>query len=452
MDIHSIKNIYFLGIGGIGMSALASYFMEKGCNVYGYDLTSTGITDQLTRQGAVIHFDESPSKIPREIELVVYTPAISRDHEEYRYFEKKGIPILKRSEVLGIISKTLPTIAVAGTHGKTTITAMISHILFPEKKCMAFIGGISKNLHSNFVSDPAPEVLVVEADEYDRSFLSLHPSVAIITSMDADHLDIYDTPQFLEKSFQDFANQLKPGGSLVIHESICSKIEHPRKITYSLNHTADCFATNIHAVPNKVTFDIHYQGVIYKEVSLLVTGNYNIQNALAAFCAVIAGQAEGEKLLAPSFILQKLATFTGVKRRFDYQICRPDLIYIDDYAHHPEEIRSFLTAVRALYPGKKITGIFQPHLYSRTRDFSKEFISSLELLDHVILLDIYPAREIPIPGITSDWLLQQIKKERKTLLSFDTVIPYLKRHKPEILVTIGAGNIDKLVPVLQAEL
>ena len=449
MDITKVKCVYFLGIGGIGMSALAHYFLHNGCAVYGYDLTPSDVTDTLAQQGVVIHFEEDITQIPPQVDLVIHTPAVSTQHAEYQYFVTHRIPIYKRAQLLGLISKTKPTIAVAGTHGKTSTTALISHILHPEKSIMAFIGGIAKNLNSNFTVNDCYEMIVAEADEYDRSFLSLHPSTAIITSMDADHLDIYGGKESLEESFQLFANQIAKEGHLIIHEKIASQIKHPHKITYSFSESADYYASDIRLYPNRTIFTLHGQGETIPDIELSVPGAYNLLNALAAIAAVrVAYQGRGEAIDL-AWLTSKLSSFSGVKRRFDYQLYRDDIVYIDDYAHHPEEIRSFLQAVKAIFPDKKITAIFQPHLYSRTRDFANEFATTLAIADEVILLDIYPARELPIEGVTSNWLLSLIDKEEKIALTKEALLPYLQEHKPEILVTIGAGDIDRLVPKIR---
>lgn len=429
------------------MSALAFYFMEMGDKVYGYDLTPSPITDQLIAKGAEIHFEENIEKIPEKVDLVVYTPAVSQNHAEYQYFLKQQIPVFKRSEILGQLSSEKPTIAVAGTHGKTTTTALATHLLYPEYPVTAFIGGVAKNFDSNYVIAPNSEIVVVEADEYDRSFLTLSPSVAIITSMDADHLDIYHGKTNLEEAFQCFADKILPNGTLVIHEDIADQIEHPSKITYGFSENADCRADKIVLYPNRITFDLHYRNSYYPQLELGITGRYNLLNALAAIAALFAAYPQKEEQEMLPF-LQKLKTFQGVKRRFDYQIYTDQLIYIDDYAHHPHEISSFLKSVKMLFPEKSLTAVFQPHLYSRTRDFADEFARSLELADKIILLDIYPAREEPIAGVSSAWLLSLIQKEDKRLLSKEELIPFLQKAKPEVLVTIGAGDIDRLVPIL----
>ena len=442
--METAKKIYFLGIGGIGMSALAHYYLLEGCKVYGYDRTPSPITDKLTSEGALIHFEENPDIIPQDIDFVIYTPAISKDNKEYVFFSDKKTPIYKRAQVLGMITDKYRTAAVAGTHGKTTTTSMLAHILNDERNTIAFIGGIAKNFDSNFVLHPHPEIAVVEADEFDRSFLTLHPAVAIITSMDADHLDIYGSKAKLEESFNLFATQVS--GTVVTNENIAPLIRHSDSLTYGFKEESKCRATNITAHANITNFIIHYLDETPVEITLPAPGKHNVLNATAAYAAA--------RLLGiePETIRKKLATFSGVKRRFDYQIERPDLVFIDDYAHHPEELRSIITSVKEIYNSKKLTVVFQPHLYTRTRDFAHEFAEVLSIADKIILLPIYPARELPIQGIDSQYLLNLIENNDKILLEKKELLPYLKKNKPEVLLTLGAGDIDRLVPVIKEEL
>jgi UDP-N-acetylmuramate--alanine ligase len=443
------KRLYFLGIGGIGMSALARYCLQAGKEVYGYDLTPTPLTDELQQAGAHIHYEEQPELIPEGIDFVVYTPAVSVEHAEYQYFIKHNIPIIKRAQLLGMLSAQYPTIAIAGTHGKTTTTAMTAQLLHGEKPLMAFIGGIAKNFDSNFILDKNLQYAVVEADEFDRSFLHLSPAVAVITSMDADHLDIYNDKRHLEESFQLFAERIVPDGALVIHEAIAECIVHPRKVTYGLGAACHYRITEVVMQRETASFRLLCRDKNYS-VRLGVSGMHNILNATAAFATV---QAQfGDEAAQSTRFLDKLAQFSGVKRRFDYQIIRPDLIYIDDYAHHPEELRAIITAIKSIYADKQITGIFQPHLFTRTRDFARDFAEVLSLLDEVILLEIYPARELPIPGINSTYLLNLIPHNRKQLLSKEALLPYLQQTHLEVLLTLGAGDIDRLVPVLRERL
>jgi len=444
MTLDKINTIYFLGIGGIGMSALARFFLLQGKQVYGYDLTSTEITSQLITEGAHIHFEEDISKIPAQIDMVIYTPAIPKEHKEYQYFINQKTPLLKRSEILGILCSNYPTIAVAGTHGKTTTTAIITQIM--REKILSFIGGIAKNFNSNFVYEPDFNTIIVEADEFDRSFLTLHPQVAVITSIDADHLDIYGSHEQLKESFQLFANQIQPDGVLVIYDEIADEIVHPNKVTYGFSEGANYRIWNM----EYGIWNIECGGAKYCiPLTLNIPGKHNVLNAVAALAACFEFLLWKKEETDVATLAEKLTNFTGVKRRFDIRIQRDDLVYIDDYAHHPEEIRAFLEAVKKSYPAKKITGIFQPHLYSRTQNFIQEFADALEVLDEIILLDIYPAREKPIEGITSDYLLSFIKNENKKLLKKEELVPYLQENKPEVLVTMGAGDIDKVVSVLE---
>ena len=427
------------------MSALAQYFLAEGDEVYGYDLTPSPITDMLTQKGAVIHFDDNPDKIPHDIGFAVYTPAVPRTNAEFQYFTENNIPLYKRSQVLGHITEQLPAVAVAGTHGKTTTTSMVAHLLAPEVSIAGFIGGIAKNFHDNLVLGANPAAAVAEADEYDRSFLTLHPTVAIITSMDADHLDIYGTRDNLVAAFQQYATQSK---TVLVEESIADQIEHPHKLIYGIGKNTDYQAENIHLAPNCATFDLRTPDGVMPQLQLRANGLYNVLNATAAVAALLVlfkSEHPAVKPATPILIADKLRTFAGVKRRFDYIVDREDFIYIDDYAHHPEEMHSFISAVRKIYPEKQICGIFQPHLYSRTRDFAKQFAEVLSQLDEVILLPIYPAREQPIPGITSEYLLSLIDNPNKRVLGKEELLPYLQAHKPEVLLTIGAGDIDRFV-------
>lgn len=438
------RKIYFLGIGGIGMSALARYFMHAGDEVYGYDLTPSPLTDQLSVEGAHIHFTEDVSQIPAQVDFVVYTPAVSKQHAEYQYFVENNIPIYKRSQVLGMITQGHRTLAVAGTHGKTTTTSMLAQIFHVAQPVTAFIGGIAKNFDSNLVLSANAETFIVEADEFDRSFLTLYPSIAVITSMDADHLDVYGDKNHLVESFQQFANQVDKDGALVICEKVAAKIDHPHKMVYGFEPTTDFYAHHIEQWPHKAAFDVRCPDGQSRHIELGVSGLHNILNATAAFAVAYLSHLPDEVIAA------QLSQFSGVKRRFDFQVVSDEAVYIDDYAHHPEEIKAFLKAVRQIYPDKQLTGIFQPHLFSRTRDFAPQFAEALSLLDQVILLNIYPAREKPIPGITSQYLLDMIPVENKMLLEDNQLLDYLKAHRPEVLLTIGAGNIDRFVPKIKA--
>ena len=436
------KQIYFLGIGGIGMSALAQYFLQRGDRVSGYDLTPSAVTEMLQRKGADIHFEGDIAKIPAEVDFVVYTPAVPKDFVEYQYLVGTGVPMYKRSQVLGHITDELKTLAVAGTHGKTTTTSMIAHLLYPEQPLAAFVGGISKNLGDNYVCSPNPGTAVVEADEFDRSFLTLHPEVSVITSMDADHLDIYRDVEDLRDAFRQFAAQTKR--AVIVEEAVAQYVDHPGKRVYGTDDQSDYYAYDLDYGQEYSRFSLHTPFRELQDVVLPAHGRYNVLNATAAIAAVMEA--------FPGFpveeIRRKMSTFEGVKRRFDYIVRRPDFVYIDDYAHHPNEMRSFITAVRSIYPGKTLCGVFQPHLYTRTRDFADEFAAALDLLDRVILLPIYPAREKPIEGITSEFLLSKVTVADKRVLQKAELEPYLRTNRPDVLLTIGAGDIDRLVPVL----
>ena len=448
MNLASIHKIYFLGIGGIGMSALARYFLMNGAEVHGYDKTPTSLTGLLQSEGMKIHFTEDVSQIPPSIDLVVYTPAVPVEHAEFRHFGLMGTPMLKRAEVLGLISTAYHTIAVAGTHGKTTITTMAAHLLTQSTVgCSAFLGGISKNYGSNLLFNKNSEFLVVEADEFDRSFLHLHPQTAIITSMDADHLDIYGSAENLRESFLQFASQVVAGGNLIIHHSLKSAFPKPDNsrnfYTYGIECKVDFSAHNLRLAENHYTFDLHHPSGIINNITLGFAGYYNVENSVAAIAAALISGVDTEA------IRTSLPLFGGVKRRFEIHINEPRFAYIDDYAHHPAELKACISSARRMFPGRQITGIFQPHLYSRTRDFSDEFARSLEMLDKVILLDIYPARELPITGITSEWLLQKINLKDKQLMPVASVPEWLRLNQPDVLLTMGAGDIDLLVSPIE---
>jgi len=424
------------------MSALAQYFLQLGDKVYGYDLTPSPVTEMLQRKGAEIHFEGDVTQIPEKVDFVVVTPAVPKDFVEYQYFVEKGLPMYKRSQVLGHITDELKTLAVAGTHGKTTTTSMIAHLLWPEQPLVAFIGGIAKNLNDNYVCSPNPQTAVVEADEFDRSFLTLHPEVSVITSMDADHLDIYRDVEDLRGAFRQFASQTSH--TVLVHEAVAQHITQPNKKTYGSGESCDYRACHIEYRQEVSCFDLQTPQRTIAGLQLPAHGLYNIWNATAAVAAVL----EAFPNMPEEVVRQKISTFAGVKRRFDYIVRRNDFVYIDDYAHHPNEMRSFITAVREIYPDKTICGVFQPHLYTRTRDFADEFAAVLDLLDIPILLPIYPAREKPIEGIDSEFLLRKMRNPNKLLLQKTELSPYLQNHRPEVLLTIGAGDIDRLVPEL----
>jgi len=439
----NIEYIFFIGIGGIGMSALAKYFKILGKKVSGYDRTPSLITAQLKELDIPVFFEDSIEVLPQKTDLVIYTPAIPSTHKQLTYFRDNGYPIKKRAEILGSVAQDRYCIAVAGTHGKTTTTALISHILHNAKAdFMAFMGGISKNFNSNFTGSPNNKYIVAEADEYDKSFLQLHPDIAIITAMDADHLDIYGSQEKMIESYNTFASQIKKEGTLVLKHNISKKITNKNieVTTYSLDEDSSYKSYNIRITDAAYTFDVLCPGnKVFRNLKLNIGGRHNIENAVAAI-------AVSTKLGIEERIIRKsLETFKGVLRRFDIRINHKKLIYIDDYAHHPEELKMFINSVREFYPGKTITGVFQPHLFSRTRDFADDFAKSLEQLDEVILLDIYPAREKPIEGITSKWLLDKITNKNKMLCTKEALIETLVKQKNDIILTIGAGDIDGLV-------
>ncbi len=452
-------SIYFLGIGGIGMSALARYFSTQGNSVSGYDKTPTPLTDQLIREGMAIHFMEDVSLIPANPELVIYTPAVPADHLEFRYFKEHGIPMKKRAEVLGMISGKYKTVAVAGTHGKTTTSTMISHILRTAGVgSIAFLGGISNNYGTNFWNDSNPAgiaeeqptgsretVCVVEADEYDKSFLQLSPFIAVITSADADHLDIYGNHDDMKKTFADFTAKIVEGGSLAMKSGTMvspANAGHYTVFDYAVDSKSAFHAQNIRVEDGLYHFDfVHPKGTIDNLV-LNVPGKFNLENAIAALTV-------GQLLEIGEQCLRKaLRTYQGVQRRFEFRVRRPDMVYIDDYAHHPEELRACITAARELYPDRKITGVFQPHLFSRTRDLADGFARSLELLDELILMEIYPAREKPVEGVSSQMLLDRVGISQKKLVQKADLIAEIVACNPEVLLTMGAGDIDQFVEPL----
>jgi UDP-N-acetylmuramate--alanine ligase len=449
MDISTLKSVYLLGIGGIGMSALARYFHSQGAFVSGYDRYSSNVTQNLEEEGIAIHYDENIELIPANVDLVIITPAIPKDNAERIYLQSTGIPMLKRSEVLGMLTKHHKTIAVAGTHGKTTTSTLIAHILNQSSVgCNAFLGGISKNYSTNLIINPNSEWIVTEADEYDRSFHHLFPTHAVITAIDADHLDIYGNYAEMLKAFIQFAHQVKPGGSIVVKKGLETLIgDLPGKtiLTYDIVNEADYFAFDIKLSLGGNTYSIKTPEGILSDVSLGVPALMNIENSVAAVAmAQLAGCSNSE-------IAEGLRTFKGILRRFEVQYQQSNLVYIDDYAHHPEEIKALVNSVRQLYPGLPITGIFQPHLYSRTSDFASGFAQSLDLLDKAYLLDIYPARERPIPGVDSHLIANQMINPAE-IISKEAAIDLSKHFLHGILLTIGAGDIDNLVAPITAQL
>jgi UDP-N-acetylmuramate--alanine ligase len=442
IELNKINRIYFIGIGGIGMSALARYFNSKGVIVSGYDKTETTLTQQLTKEGIKIHYEDNLEFIDKEAQLIVYTPAVPAEHKELNYYKNNGYEVVKRSDVLGAITKSSFNICVAGTHGKTTTSTMIAHLLRDSGfGCNAFLGGIAVNYSSNFWSSEK-NVCVVEADEYDRSFLKLSPDVAIITAMDADHLDIYGTAESVEQAFIDFSSKVKPGGLLISKFDLkrSTDLKADEHITYSLNdNKADVFATNIKMNNGSYQFDIITKDWKLEDVVLNMGGLHNIENAVAAISVAHHLKIEDDK------IKKAISSFKGVKRRFEYIIKNENQIMIDDYAHHPEELRALISGAKSLFSNKKCTIIFQPHLYTRTRDFADGFATSLDLADEVILLPIYPARELPIEGVTSEMVLSKMKSQHKSVKTKEGLLNWVKNNKTELLITAGAGDIDMLV-------
>ena len=459
-------NYYFLGIGGIGMSALARYFHQRGDRVSGYDRTETPLTRQLVAEGIPVHYQDNPALIPDGIDLVVYTPAVPTDTAEYRYLLEKGYPIKKRSQVLGEITRGKKCIAVAGTHGKTSTSSMIAHILsHTDAGCSAFLGGVSKNFNSNVLVNNDSEYVVVEADEYDRSFLQLTPYCAVITATDADHLDIYGTRENMVEAFRQFASQIHPDGTLVLKQglTLSPHSDHPDHHDHACPHSiegvaaqtvsytahgieADYYPWNVRNYNGNIFFDLRTPKGVYYDIELPNASLYNIENAVAA-AAIVTTLGVNEHQLRYG-----LKTYAGVQRRFDYRIKRKDLIMIDDYAHHPQEIAACIESIRYLYPGKRVVGIFQPHLYSRTRDFADQFAQVLSTLDELIMLPIYPAREKPILGVTSSMILRKIDSLSKYLCTPDQAIELVPALCPDVVVTMGAGDIDRLVPRLEEAL
>ena len=452
MDFNKLHSVYFIGIGGIGMSALARFFHTKGKFVAGYDRTPSELTGELIKTGIQVHYKDDVEEIPGPVKnakdknrvLIVYTPAIPEKHSELNFLKTSGYIIKKRSEVLGIIVSNEKGIAIAGTHGKTTVSTLVAHVLYQSSlKCNAFLGGIAKNYSSNYIFSEASELFVAEADEYDRSFLQLHPEIGAITAIDPDHLDIYGEHAELAKAFYQFIKQIKKGGTIVHKKSleIDKKLNSEIKwFTYAIDDkNADFYAENITIDDGIFCFDIHTPQGVIKGFRFGMPGRVNVENAVAA---VAICQMAGAK---KTELLEGIHSFRGIKRRFDFQIRRNDLVYIDDYAHHPVELKACISAVRELYPKRKITGVFQPHLFSRTFDFAEGFAKSLELLDELILMDIYPAREEPVKGVTSELIFKKVNMKNKTLCKYEETVELLKEKDIDVLLTLGAGDIDRLV-------
>jgi UDP-N-acetylmuramate--alanine ligase len=456
MNFQQIEVYYFLGIGGIGMSAIARYFNEQGKSVMGYDKTSTPLTTELELEGIAVHFDDSVLEIPpivrltpKEKVVVIYTPAIPKDSIELNWFTEHGYTLMKRSQVLGLITQQSPCIAVAGTHGKTTTSSMIAHVLkHSGVRCNAFLGGIATNYGTNLLLDSEADWTVVEADEYDRSFLTLSPVLSVVTSTDADHLDIYGSHEYMKESFNLFARKLTSNGRLffryglpIITADLPAGVHYE---TYAAGGSGNYRAEEIVIRDGRYFFTFHGPQGMWKDVELGLPGTHNVENAVAAIAVALAVGLDEQQ------IRSGLSSFAGVKRRFEYRIRRSDLVLIDDYAHHPEELRACIGSVRELYPDKRITGVFQPHLFTRTRDFADGFSEALSLLDEVILLPIYPARELPLPGIDSQMLLDNISTRAKKLVEKGDLLAELTSSPREVIVMLGAGDIDALVAPVAA--
>lgn len=437
------KNIYFIGIGGIGMSAIARYYKFKGKNVSGYDRTPSPLTAELEKEGISVHYEDDTDFIPKDVAdtLVVYTPAIPDDLGELRYVRENGYVVIKRSRMLGEITSGQTCLAVAGTHGKTTTSTLVAHILTESGKgCSAFLGGISKNYGTNLLVSDTP-LVVAEADEFDRSFLQLHPSIAAITAMDADHLDIYGDLAHVQEAFREFASQVKE--SLIVKYGLPVTGEHTEAKIFTY-HFSDP-ASDFHAVNLRVdstghfTYDLVYPAGTLNDIRVGCLGWVNVENSIAAAAMCLTYGIDAQKVRAA------INSFRGAVRRLDEHINRPGLTYIDDYAHHPEELKAAISSVREIFPGRKLTVVFQPHLYTRTRDFAPEFAQALSLADKVILLDIYPAREEPIPGVDSDIIFKDITSKEKVLIAKEELMDFLGREDTDVLMTCGAGNIDRYV-------
>ena len=456
MQILNYKLYYFLGVGGIGMSALARYFNHYGKTVYGYDKTESNLSRQLEEEGIHIHYDDDVALLKKIISgydkediLFIYTPAIPKNHEELMFVHQKEFKLQKRAWVLGEITKQFKTIAIAGTHGKTTTTTLVAHILKTAGiNCFAFLGGISQNYQTNLLLGDANDTnafVVVEADEYDRSFLTLHPYISVITSVDPDHLDIYGDKNAMHESYTQFASQTQKDGFLIVKKTVDNDLNiKDKRLIYSLNLDTDFSANSINIVDGEFCYNINSIIEPISHVAIGLPGLHNVENSIAAV-------AVAQKLGITGDVINKaLRSFKGVKRRFDYRVKSKSIVYIDDYAHHPEELFASISAAKQLYPEKIITGIFQPHLFSRTRDFADGFAKSLDLLDVCVLLEIYPARELPINGVNSQMLLDKMTCKNKFLVKKENVIEFLKTQQSEVVMTLGAGDIDSLVEPIEA--
>ncbi len=453
--MNKFSKYYFLGIGGIGMSALARYYHVKGFQVAGYDRTETKLTSDLITEGIRVSFVEGIEEIPfvftkPESTLVIMTPAIPNDHPQLKYFQDHNFTIKKRAEVLGDITRMSKGICIAGTHGKTTTSTITAHLLYQSQvSCNAFLGGIANNYNTNLLLSAESNLVVIEADEYDRSFHQLSPYMAVITSADPDHLDIYKTEKAFRESFEHFTSLIRPGGALIIRKGIELDVQLQKGVkmyTYSMNDGGDFHAENIRTIKSEIHFDFVTPNDRISDVRLGVPIQINVENSVAAMALAWLNGVTPEELRTG------ISSFSGIYRRFNVIYKSDNIVFMDDYAHHPSELKASISSIRNLYPGKKITGIFQPHLYSRTRDFAPAFAEALSALDSLILLDIYPAREQPIKGVDSELILRDVKLKNKTLCSKENLLPLLKEMPLEILVTFGAGDIDKLVPLIKNQL
>jgi len=437
-----VQRIYFIGIGGIGMSAIARYFNAKGVMVSGYDKTETPLTKQLMAEGIKVHFEDNIELIDKAAQVIVYTPAVPKNHKELNYYQQNNYTVVKRSDVLGAITNSSFNICVAGTHGKTTTSTMVGHILRDSGfGCNAFLGGIASNYNNNFWSSDN-NVCVVEADEYDRSFLKLNPDVAIITAIDADHLDIYGTAENVEQAFIDFSAKIKPGGCLILKYGLerNDDFKVPDTCTYSVSDKkANIHIDNLKIIDGAYQFDVINNYWTIEDVVLNMGGLHNIENVIAAIGVAKYLKIEDDKIKAA------VSSFKGVKRRFEYIVKNDTTVYIDDYAHHPDELKALLGSAKNLFPGKKCTVIFQPHLYSRTKDFANEFAATLDMADEIILLPIYPARELPIEGVNSELILGKMKNVNRSVKTKEELLSWIKNSKKDLIITAGAGDIDTLV-------
>lgn len=442
VKLNDIQKIYFIGIGGIGMSALARYFKARGAAVSGYDKTSTPLTRELEEQGIAIHYEERVDLAPKEVDAVVYTPAIPAAHAELVYYRDNGYTVVKRSDVLQWITEGSFNICVGGTHGKTTVTSMIAHLLrHSGYGCNAFLGGIAANYNTNFWSSER-NVVVVEADEYDRSFLKLVPDIAVVTAIDPDHLDIYGTPQEVENAFVEFAGKVKQGGCLVTKKGLSREADLQASYNYRYSYNqpdSDVQAVNLLVENGSYTFDVKGPGWVIANITLHMGGLHNIENVIAAITVAKYLQIDDDAIRAA------VADFKGVRRRFEYALKNENHVVIDDYAHHPEELRALISGVRSIFSEQKLTLVFQPHLFSRTNDLADDFAKSLDMADEVILLPIYPARELPIPGVTSELLMNKMKLADKKMLEKEQLLEWIKTKQPSLVVMAGAGDIDALV-------